>query len=721
MMLAMSSSLDQQDDLEQQLERSRRWLAEAHRLAALGAWEWDVAKDEVRCSDELYRLFRLPEKSVEPTFEACLAMVHPEDQGRAQDAIMDALAGSDRFDFDHRVCTGDGSLLWVRTRGSVTRDESGQPVLLVATAQDITDRIASEARLQESERRLLEAQRVARLGRWDWDVLEDRVTWSEEMYRIFGLDPQAREATYADYLERIHPDDRERVDLVVQQAWDGKDVYEVDHRIVRADGSVGWVAGRGEIVRDDRGRPLRFHGTATDVTERKRAEAEAERSASALAAQAEQLRRLAFTDPLTGLANRALFNDRLEHAVARREREQVSVLLLDLDDFKHVNDLLGHQVGDELLAEVARRLQGCVRPQDTVARLGGDEFAVVLESDADPELVVRRVTEALEEPAVLGERQLVPTASTGLATTDSGSIDAEELLRRADIAMYEAKRAGKGRYAVFQPSMTSTLQARADLEAGLRGAVQRDEIVVHYQPIVDVRAGRVVRVEALVRWQRPDGMVMPTVFLPVAEQSGWIRGIGQRVLERTCSDLGSWLTADQHRSVAVNVSPVQLREPDFAADVLAAVAECCLLPSQLVLEVTESVFLDAGPVVVAQLDRLRAAGVLVAIDDFGTGYSSLGRLQALPVDSLKVDRSFVEGVGDPSAELPILTSLLVMAHALDLDVTAEGVETPLQATRLVSLGADFLQGHHLSPPVPGAELLAAVEAADVAAAALHGP
>ncbi|PRY36622.1 PAS domain S-box-containing protein/diguanylate cyclase (GGDEF)-like protein [Geodermatophilus tzadiensis] len=695
------------------LERSRRWLAEAQRLAAMGSWEWDVVSDAVTFSDELFRVFRLDPATVTPSFEACLEMVHPEDRDRARHAIGAALAAGGVFDVDHRVVTGDGEVIWVRARGSVTRDAQGAPLLLVGTAQDVTERVAIEARLQESERRLLEAQRVARLGRWDWDVRADTLVWSDEMFRIFGIPPAGLVPTVDGYLARIHPDDRTQVLQMLADVRAGRQDYALEHRVLRADGSVGWVSCRAAVDRDDDGAEVRIHGTATEITERKTAELSVARAAEELTEQAGQLRRLAFTDPLTGLANRALFHDRLRAALAARHEGGVSVLLLDLDDFKDVNDVLGHHVGDQLLVEVAGRLTRCTRPGDTVARLGGDEFAVVLRDGDHGERVAERVTAVLDAPVRLGARQLVPTASIGLARVGRDEqVAADVLLQRADIAMYAAKRGGKGRHEVFDPRMSVAVLARADVEDGLREVIERDGLVVHVQPMVDLRRRETLRVEALVRWPRASGLAHPAEFLPVAERSGLVRTLGQQVLRTACRELGAWLAADPRRSVAVNVSPVQLREPDVATAVLAILSDTGTRPTQLVLEVTESVFLEAGPRVVAQLDELRAAGVRVAIDDFGTGYSSLGRLQELPVDSVKIDRAFVQQVVRGDEPLPILTSMVVMAHNLGLDVTAEGVETPVQAARLLQLGCDHLQGHHLARPVPTDELPAAVAAAD---------
>jgi diguanylate cyclase (GGDEF)-like protein/PAS domain S-box-containing protein len=455
-----------------------------------------------------------------------------------------------------------------------------------------------------------------------------------------------------------------------------------------------------------------------DITPRMQAQAQARTAMSDLARQAEELKLLAFRDHLTGLANRSLFRDRLDQALAAGDRSRIHVLLLDLDDFKEVNDVLGHQAGDEMLIEVGRRLGHCVSPADTVARLGGDEFVILLTSTPDPTAVAARVVGALNVPFTLHGREIHPSISLGLTSADA-RLHATDLLRRADIAMYAAKAAGKNCYVRFHPDMMAALMARTDLETGLRTAVERGEITVHYQPVVSAARSGVTQVEALVRWERPDRIISPSEFIPAAESTGLINAIGQEVLAQACTQLLSWLTEDPDRCVAVNVSAVQLREPGYARTVLDTLAASGIRGGQLILEVTESVFLDPAPHITAQLGLLRGQGIKVALDDFGTGYSSLGRLQDLPVDILKIDQSFVSVIITGEEDLPILDSMTAMAHNLGLKITAEGVETPAQARHLLGLGCDSLQGYLFSRPVPHRDLPAAERHASQRIRELH--
>ena len=450
-----------------------------------------------------------------------------------------------------------------------------------------------------------------------------------------------------------------------------------------------------------------------DVTPRRRAQEQAKQAMAELAEQAAQLKAMAFQDPLTGLANRKLFHDQLTEALHGDSSAAVDVLLLDLDDFKEVNDILGHHAGDQMLVEVARRLRSCVRPNDTVARLGGDEFVVLLTGSADAENVAERIVESLNVPVWIEGSMLRPSLSLGLASMNEDAVAASELLRRADVAMYAAKAAGKNRYMRFQPEMMTALVQRTDMEAGLRLAVDDGEITVNYQPIVSPRLGEVTQFEALARWDRDGERIPPSQFIPTAERSGLISTIGMHMMRESFTQLRPWLAGSPERSVAVNVSGVQLRERDFADAVLCLAASCGMNPRQLVLEVTESVFLDPDEHVIQQLGSLRHAGVQVALDDFGTGYSSLGRLQDLPVDAVKIDQSFVSMVRTGAEKLPILSSMINMAHSLGLRVTAEGVETAEQAAYLTDLQCDSLQGYLFSHPEPEAGLeLAILRSAD---------
>ncbi|MFF2244657.1 putative bifunctional diguanylate cyclase/phosphodiesterase [Arthrobacter sp. NPDC058130] len=423
---------------------------------------------------------------------------------------------------------------------------------------------------------------------------------------------------------------------------------------------------------------------------------------AAFAEHDDELRAGSLRDPLTALPNGPLFNERV--AAALRRPDPADILLLNLDDFRHLNDVLGRSAADELLVEVASRLRNCVRPHDTVARLGGDEFAVLLTECLNADAVAKRIAEALYAPLRVGGSMVRPGVSMGLASRSGQTLDGAELLRQADAAMTAAKAAGKNTWLRFRPEMLSTPAHKAEGETGLRRAVELGQISVHYQPVVSPGIGSVVQFEAFARWERHGRLVPPNQFLPVAEQSGLIREIGDEVLRRACAEIRPWLAGDTAYSVAVNVSGLQFQHRDFAVDVLAIAASTGVDPRQLTLELTESVFFDASSDVLGQLRQLRAAGVRIAMDDFGTGYSTLGRLQELPLDNVKIDRSFVAMIKTGQEQLPFFATMINAAQDLGLKVTAEGIETPEQAKYLMERGCDSLQGYLFAKPAPASHL-----------------
>ncbi|MBP2217035.1 diguanylate cyclase (GGDEF)-like protein/PAS domain S-box-containing protein [Arthrobacter sp. CAN_C5] len=449
-----------------------------------------------------------------------------------------------------------------------------------------------------------------------------------------------------------------------------------------------------------------------DATPRRRAEEQARKALADLAGQTEELRTLAFRDSLTGLANRFRFQDRLTDALSAPGNRSVDVLLLDLDDFKEVNDILGHHAGDQMLVEIGNRLTQCVRATDTVARLGGDEFVALLVDSEDPEAVAARILSSVNRPFLLDGREFQPSVSLGLAGAEGHPAQAPDLLRRADVAMYAAKRDGKNRYMRFHPSMMEALLAHTELEAGLRKAVERDELVLHFQPVVSAADRDVTQVEALVYWRRPAGLVELSEFIATAESGGLINRIGREVLTAACSQLRPWLSGSARRSLAVKVSTVQLREQDFASEILAILAACQISPRQVVLEVSENAFMEASPQITGQLGLLRGHGTRVALDNFGTGYSSLGQLQGLPVDSIKIDRSFVSQLHSDSGTLPILTSMVQLGRNLGLHITAEGIDNTSQARHLLELGCEHLQGSLFSCPRSSEDLPVVIDQAE---------
>ncbi|MGH2735177.1 MAG: putative bifunctional diguanylate cyclase/phosphodiesterase [Actinomycetota bacterium] len=418
----------------------------------------------------------------------------------------------------------------------------------------------------------------------------------------------------------------------------------------------------------------------------------------------------ALRDSLTGLASAALLADRTEHALVRRDRSgrRVSLLFIDLDGFKAINDRYGHGVGDKLLTHVGRRINECVRASDTASRIGGDEFAVLLEGDPDDltaAIVAERILAAVREPVVFHGREMRIDASVGIAQAADGD-DAEDLLRNADAAMYVAKKDGRGRYQVYDPTAHQTVLERLDLVAELKLAVDLGEFELHYQPIVNLDGGRVGGVEALIRWRHPTrGLVPPLNFIAVAEESGMIIEIGRWVLKVACLQMRGWLDefGDIPLTLSVNISARQLQDASLVEDVSSALANAGLDPSRLVLEITENVFMDDVEAVQDRITRLKGLGIRLALDDFGTGYSSLGYLDRFPIDIIKIDKTFVDRISETSDDA-LAQAIIRLSETFGLATVAEGIEEELQADRLAMLGCRLGQGFLYSRPVPPAEL-----------------
>ena len=550
--------------------------------------------------------------------------------------------------------------------------------------------------LRESEDRYAIAVRGANDGLWDWNLKANEVYYSPRWKSMFGLHENENEVgtSIEEWFQRVHPDDLGYLKTEIARHLEGVvPHFEHEHRMRHQDGAYRWILSRGIGVRDAEGQITRMAGSQTDITKRKKAE--------------ERLLQLAFHDPLTELPNRALFMERLEHAAARSLRGGLfAVLFVDLDRFKLLNDSFGHIIGDQVLIAVARRLRGCLRPADTIARLGGDEFVVLLEDLSGPPdatRLVERILQQLGHPFQVAGQELFMAASIGVALSSRPYEQPEDMLRDADTAMCHAKVAGRGRYEVFDKEMHARAVALLRLDSDLRRATECQEFRIQYQPVVDLKTGRLTGFEALARWQHPQrGLVPPAEFIPMAEETGLINQLGQWVLSQACLQTKIWqqqFPAPSPLTISVNLSGKQLMKPELVKRIDQILEETGLDGNSLGLEITESVIMENAESAIALLMQLRARSVKLHIDDFGTGYSSLNCLHRLPVDTLKVDRSFVSGTGPSGENWEIVRTIVALAHNLGLDVIAEGVETANQLAQLTRLDCEYGQGHFFSPPV----------------------
>ncbi len=547
------------------------------------------------------------------------------------------------------------------------------------------------------ETSLEETERIAHVGRWEVDVAANKVTWSRELYRLFGLSPDEKPTAEA-LFDRTHPDDVATVRQVFESVISGGKPFVVDHRVLLEDGTLRWVRARGRMELTAGGQPERLVGTVQDVTEQKLAD-------DALLYQA-------FHDPLSALPIRPLFLDRVGQALKRlgRNPTTLAVIYLDIDRFKVINDSLGHPVGDQLLVALATRLTGLVRPGDTLARAGGDEFVMLCEglsSEAEAVAIADRACTAAAEPIEWSGGDLVLSVSAGIALATSPSTSADLLLRDAEAAMYRAKSQRRDRSAVFAETMRAQAVGRLDTEISLRAAIAHGEIRVYYQPIVNLADRRIVGHEALVRWLHPTrGLLAPDHFLSVAEETGLIVPLGALVLREACHQATLFQGRDPmwaRLTMSVNLSGAQLDQPDLIELIASALQESNLKPEHLQLEMTESVLMDDAAATITVLETMKGLGVHLGVDDFGTGYSSLAYLRRFPVDVLKIDRSFVNGLGKDLEDSAVAAAVVSLADTLGLVTVAEGVETTLQRNCLIGLGCSRAQGYLFARPTSATE------------------
>jgi diguanylate cyclase (GGDEF)-like protein/PAS domain S-box-containing protein len=567
------------------------------------------------------------------------------------------------------------------------------PVALARIGTQLAHKRAQEA-LRESEERYALAARGANDGLWDWNLVTSAMYFSPRWKAMLGFRESEIEDRLEEWIGRIHDADRERVKEEIAAHQKGLTPhFESEHRLLHKDGGFRWMLSRGLAVHDATGKALRMAGSQTDITERK------------------------VSDPLTGLPNRLLFIDRLGRLIKhskRRKDHLFAVLFLDLDGFKMINDSLGHLAGDQLLVGVASRLEKCLRSSDTVARLGetftvarlgGDEFTILLDDLKDPadaNRAAERLMKALAPPFLLAGKEAFTSISIGIALSNAAYDQPEDMLRDADTAMYRAKSLGKARYEVFDADMRASVMARLQLETDLRRAIERNEFCNFYQPIVSLDSGRVVGFEALLRWRHPTkGMIAPEEFIFVAEETGMIRELGWWSLREACRQMSSWRARSEaylDLTVSVNLSAKQLLQPHLVDDMKKLLRDVTLPPEALKLEITESAVMADPAAAAEMLQQIKSLGISLAIDDFGTGYSSLSYLHRFPLDTLKIDRSFISGENDGDS-MEIARTIMPMAKNLRLDVVAEGVETLEQVALLKRLQCKYAQGYYFSKPL----------------------
>ena len=626
--------------------------------------------------------------------QSWLSAIHPEDSLRAIATIETQFRTGDEFEEEYRIVRPDNSVRWIWVRAFPIRDDQGEVNRFVGVAEDITKRKEAEEALKKSEEQFRLTFELAPIGMAITTLDGKFKRVNQALCDSLGYTSQ--ELLQLSFTDISHPEDVElHLSLEKKLAEGREEDFQIEKRYLAKDNRVVDTLLKVVIVRDSNGKPLHFNNQILDITERKKME--------------RQLLHDALHDSLTQLPNRALFMDRLEQQLKRTKTQQdyeFAVLFLDIDRFKVVNDSVGHLIGDKLLIEIARRLEQCINPTDTVARLGGDEFTILLENIQNIEeatFVAECIYHALVLPFKLDGYELFASASIGIALSSDGYDKPEDILRDADLTMYSAKERGKARYEVFDPSLHELAIKRLQLETDLRRGLERQEFQIYYQPITSLVTGNLSGFEALARWQHPTrGMISPTEFIPIAEETGLILSLGNWLLKEACKQLRHWQVKYHLHpplKISVNLSGKQLKEPGLVKQIEEILTETGLDGRFLKLEITESTLMDNLETATNILLALREKKIQLSIDDFGTGYSSLSYLHRFPVDTLKIDRSFIDQIQSNQGNSAIVKAIVTLAHVLNMDVIAEGIETTSQLAQLKLLKCEHGQGYYFSKPL----------------------
>jgi diguanylate cyclase (GGDEF)-like protein/PAS domain S-box-containing protein len=622
------------------------------------------------------------------------SITHPQDRERVRAEVDKALHADETFNLEYRILHADGSVKWVWERGSALPRSAGEPLLIHGFIQDITQRHMHEKALSEAEHRYRSIFENANEGIFQTSANGRYLEVNPALAAIYGYDSPAELISALDNIATqlyVHPGRRNEF---IEQFKQNHIVSNFESQVFRKDRSIIWISENAHVVHGADGEILYYEGTVEDITARKNYE--------------KRIAHQATHDVLTGLPNRALLSERIEKAIldCARSGASFAVVFIDLDHFKSVNDTMGHAAGDVLIKKVAERLLRALREADTVARIGGDEFVLLLpdvQEDCESiSHIIERLLAVIRKPCSLGGREFTVSCSIGVSLHPGDGMDADTLLKHADIAMYQAKEAGRNNYQFFTEEFNRIVMENLELEHQLRYALATSAFEMHYQPIVAAATGRIVKAEALIRWGTSEqGYISPARFIPVAENTGLIEPLGAWVLDSVCRQLALWSASGLAPvPVAINISPRQFNQPDLIDNIKAALAHYALSPALLEIEITESCLARDKKKFLQTLADMRALGLRISIDDFGSGYSNMDCLKSMHFSALKIDRSFITAVEHERNHRAIYRALISMAHNLNLVVVAEGVETRQQAEFLDSIGCDLIQGFHFSKPLP---------------------
>ncbi len=624
------------------------------------------------------------------SYEEVIAQDH---RAYVRDEIAKAVALKTSFEIEYQIQHANGHTIWVSERGYPIFDVHGQVQAIEGYIQDISDRKNVEDSLKKAEARYRSIFENAIEGIFQSTLDGQYLVANPALAGIYGYESSEELIQALNNIQhQLYVLPTRRDEFVKEIASKGK-VQNFQSQIYRKDKSIIWISENARLVYDKHNQPIYYEGTVEDITDLKNHAVEIEYQAT--------------HDHLTGLPNRYILNDRLQQSInfAHRYQSMLAVVFVDLDQFKLINDSMGHSVGDQLLVSVSQLISSNVREIDTVVRLGGDEFVILIpnvHSKEDIEHSLSRMLDNLSKPLTINNFNFNITCSMGISVYPNDGNDPDTLLKNADSAMFKAKHAGRNNFQFFTPELNDILTDRFNLEYKLRHAVERDEFILHYQPKYNLSTGDICGAEALIRWQPNDeALIYPLTFIQIAEETGLIVRIGQWVLETACRKAKQLHTiTGKHLPIAVNVSPKQFRQPDFVKIVQQTLLQTGLTPSSLELEITENIMIEDMPKFIDTLQQLKQIGVRLSLDDFGTGYSSFSYLKDFPIDQLKIDRSFISAIEQDNANMAILKAIIFLGQSLGLRVVAEGVETQFQHDFLTSVNCDEVQGYYLSKPLP---------------------
>jgi diguanylate cyclase (GGDEF)-like protein/PAS domain S-box-containing protein len=695
--------LSAQKKAEQRLLQSEKRLRDSQAYAHLGFWELRSDGKGALWSDEIYRIAGInPDTKAGP--DTLRQLVHPDDVEDVMASLQRSLDTGEEHHIEYRLLRPDGRQRWVECRARPNTQGDGPPEKLVGFLQDITERKSIELALRQSEQRFDLAMRGANDGVFDWDLESGEIYFSPRWKSMLGYADDELPNTRETWKQLIVPEQRDDVLAMLDAYRAGqRDNFEIEYQMRHREGHPVDILARAHVMKNAQGESKRVVGTHADMTARKQAEKE--------------IQHLAFHDSLTGLPNRLLFGEALEQMLAtyKRDGQQFAVHLLDLDHFKEVNDNLGHPVGDQLLQAVARRISALVRTSDLFARLGGDEFVLIqhgIEDPAETSVLAAKIISAVDKVFEIAENRIHTSVSIGIVIPHSAEIDGSRLMSYADVAMYKAKGMGRGTYAFFEDAMTDQLQREMRLCDQLRHAAVEGELFLLYQPKYELGSGRLVGLEALLRWNHPErGVVLPSEFLPVAERRGLIRGLSEFALEESCRQAREWLDRGlAFGHIAVNVCTSQVTDKDFFDAVVSRVESFDISPEVIEFEFTESLLMDSSESVSESINRLADYGFRFAIDNFGTGFASFAYLRKFNADKLKIGSDFVRNVAEKGNDAAIIKAMVGLGNSLDMQTVAEGVETEAQAAMLADFGCDQVQGFLFAKPLSAVDIVSLLQA-----------